>query len=126
MKTKRQSKILLSLALLMILHLSVLGQVNINISNTPQTTCSANYFDSGGPSGSYLNGESFTQTFTPSIAGNAIQIAFTAFSTESGFDFFRIFNGPSTGSPLLGTFSGSTLPGTFTSTAAGGELTFQF
>jgi hypothetical protein len=51
---------------------------------------------------------------------------FSEFNTESGFDFVRVYNGPTTASPLLGTFSGTTIPGPFTSTHPSGCLTVNF
>ena len=40
----------------------------------------------------------------------SVLLNFTRFSTESEFDLVEVFDGNSTGSPLLGTFSGSNLP----------------
>ena len=98
-----------------------------NMNNTPVTTCSGTFYDSGGSAGDYSNSESFTKTFTPSVAGNMLRFVFNSFQTESvTFDYLSIYDGPTTGSPLIGTYGGSTSPGTITATNATGQLTFQW
>jgi hypothetical protein len=87
------------------------------------STCSGNFYDAQGSGTNYTNNQNITTTFCSS-SGNCIRVAFTAFSTESGYDFLYVYDGPNTSSTLLGTFSGSTLPGTFTSST--GCLTFRF
>ena len=95
-----------------------------NISNAPITTCSGTYYDTGGSAGVYLNSESYTQTFTPSVAGNKMRFTFTSFDTESCCDHLSIYDGPNILSPLIGTFQGIISPGTVTATNATGQLTF--
>ncbi len=97
----------------------------INMQNGSITTCSANFYDSGGPTGSYVTGEDYTYTFFP-LPGNKIRIVFNSFDTESGYDFLSVYDGNSMASPQLFSGSGSTLPGTFTSSAADGSLTVHF
>ncbi len=41
---------------------------------------------------------------------SSVSLHFTAFNTESGYDFVRVYNGSSTAAPLIGVFSGETLP----------------
>ncbi|MBN2682270.1 MAG: T9SS type A sorting domain-containing protein [Bacteroidales bacterium] len=95
------------------------------MSNTSVTTCSGTFYDSGGSSGTYNNNEDFTKTFTPSTAGNMLEFVFTSFSTESGCDYLYIYDGPTTASPLIGTYSGTSSPGIITATNTG-QLTFRF
>ena len=96
-----------------------------NMSNTSISTCSGTYYDAGGSGANYNNSESFTQTFTPSTAGNMLQFVFTAFSTESiTYDYLIIYDGPNTSSPIIGTYGGSTSPGTITANNPTGQLTF--
>ncbi len=90
------------------------------------STCSATYYDSGGPTGDYSNSESNVLTVCPSSAGQFLQVIFSSFDLESCCDNLRIYNGNSTASPLLGTFTGTNLPCNITSSAANGCLTFQF
>ncbi len=93
-------------------------------SAAPGNPCGYTFYDAGGAGGNYAN--SVNQTITLCApAGQYLTVNFTQFALESGFDFLNIYNGPNTGSPLLGTFSGSGLPGSFTSTQ-GGCLTFNF
>jgi len=80
----------------------------------------------GSSLGGYSNNEFTTLTLIPSNTGSKIRLSFLNFSTESGFDYLRVYNGTSSGANLLGTFSGSSLPGTITSTNATGVLTLVF
>ncbi|MBM3404804.1 MAG: hypothetical protein FJY10_07940, partial [Bacteroidetes bacterium] len=96
------------------------------ISNTTISTCVGNFYDSGGASGNYQNGENFTMTFNPSTSGSMVRAVFSAFNTESGYDYLKIYNGTSTSAPLIGSYHGTTSPGTVTATNAAGALTFNF
>jgi len=93
-------------------------------SGTISGACGGTFYDSGGPAGNYNNNENCTVSFC-APAGQYISFDFTVFNTESFFDELSIYNGPTTASPLLGTFSGTTGPGVVTSTL-GGCITFQF
>ncbi|MBM3403545.1 MAG: PKD domain-containing protein [Bacteroidetes bacterium] len=97
-----------------------------NMTNGNVTTCTGNFYDSGGPTGSYQNGENFTMTFNPSTPGSMVRFNFTSFSTESGYDYLRIYNGTSTAAPLIGTYHGTTGPGIVTASNTSGALTFNF
>lgn len=100
---------------------------NINMSNGTTTTCNANFYDSGGPSGNYFNNENLTHTFYPAASGSSIRITWNSFSSEGGFDFIRVYDGPTTGSPLLyGPNSGTLSIPQLTSTHPTGALTVQF
>ena len=96
---------------------------SFNMNTSSQSVCSANFYDSGGPSGQYSHNENFTETFC-SNNGSCIQVEFTAFSTQSGKDTLTVFDGPNTSSTRIGVYSGSTLPPTFISST--GCLTFRF
>lgn len=63
-------------------------------------------------------------TFCSSVSGECVQLLFSAFDLESGFDFLTVYNGPNTSSPVLGSFTGSNLPGVLTATS--GCLTIEF
>ncbi len=90
------------------------------------STCNTGFFDSGGSDGFYRDSENFTYTINPSEVGNKVRVSFSSFSTESCCDFLRIYNGPNTNSPLMGTYGGSNLPPTLTSTHSSGALTFNW
>ena len=65
-------------------------------------------------------------TFYPETEGAAINVAFSQFNTESGYDYLYIYNGTSTSATLIGQYSGTTSPGSVTATNAEGALTFHF
>lgn len=97
-----------------------------NMNNTPiSLTCPASYifYDSGGNSATYSASESYTKTFTAS-AGSCVSYTFNAFNTESTYDYLYIYDGPTTASPLIGSYSGTSLPPSFI--ASGTSLTFKF
>lgn len=86
------------------------------------TTCATTFLDPGG-SGNYNSGY-YTTTIRPATTGNKLKIVFNQFNV--GSDYLYVYNGPSSSSPWLGSYTGSTLPPVLQSTAAGGELTFVF
>jgi len=94
-----------------------------NMNNTSVSTCDANFYDSGGPSGQYNHNENFVKTFT-SNNSTCLQVEFTSFSTQSGKDTLTIFDGASTSATRIGVWSGTTFPPRIISTS--GSLTFRF
>ncbi|HNN10073.1 MAG TPA: hypothetical protein PKJ90_03445 [Bacteroidia bacterium] len=86
--------------------------------------CSGTFFDSGGDSTNYSNNENYVYTICSDQPGKCVQLSFQSFAIEKDFDFLFIYNGPSTSSPLLGTFTGTNSPGTITATS--GCLTIRF
>ncbi len=91
---------------------------------TVNNACGGMFYDSGGPAGNYGNSQLFTATFC-APPGQFITFNFTAFNTEFLFDWLDVYNGPTTGSPLIGSYTGTVGPGTVTSTL-GGCITFVF
>jgi len=90
-----------------------------------QTGCYGQLFDSGGPSGNYQSNTDVSITIAP-IGAASIDITFSSFNTESGYDFIYVYDGPNTSSTLLGTFSGGTLPNSgFPITSTGGSVTIR-
>jgi hypothetical protein len=99
--------------------------VGYNMANLGTiSTCSGYFYDSGAASGNYSNNENYTVTFCSSVSGQQIKFTFSSFATEAGIDVLTVYNGPNTGSPLLGTYSGAALPPVLSST--NGCLTFVF
>ncbi|MBK7029743.1 MAG: PKD domain-containing protein [Bacteroidales bacterium] len=96
------------------------------MANGSVTTCTGNFYDAGGASSDYSNGQNLTETFYPSTPGGMVRMTFNSFSTESGYDYLRIYNGTNTSATLLGTYNGTTGPGTVTASNAAGALTFNF
>ena len=97
-----------------------------NMMNGSITACTGYFYDSGGASGEYADSENFTMTINPSTPGSMTRLVFTSFSTESGYDYLRIYNGTSTSATLIGTYNGTSGPGTVTATNASGALTINF
>ncbi|MBL4653524.1 MAG: PKD domain-containing protein, partial [Flavobacteriales bacterium] len=77
------------------------------------TGCTGTFTDSGGNS-NYSNNESSTISYCSDDAG-PITLDFTSFLIESGWDFLSVYDGPTEGSPLVGTYTGSAGPGIVTS-----------
>lgn len=91
------------------------------------TTCNGNFYDSGGPGGNYSNNENTITTICPDVADQCVSVLFNSFNLESGFDFLTVHDGPTTGSPIIGTYSGFVLQGTtISATNLSGCLTFRF
>ena len=84
------------------------------------------FYDSGGASGNYQNGESTTTVIYPENPGDKVKVIFNSFFLESSYDYLRVYNGPSVSAPLLLTATGASLPGSIVSTHATGALTFRF
>jgi PKD repeat protein len=101
-----------------------------NMTNGTITTCMGNFYDSGGPSGDYSNGEDFTMTFFPSTSGSMIRFNFTEFDVESqstcNYDKLSIFDGEDATATLIGEYCGTTSPGIITANNGSGALTFTF
>ena len=89
------------------------------------TTCATTIYDNGGY-GNYADDSNGVLTILPGTPGMVVQLTFTSFGTEDGFDFMRVFDGASVNAPLLGSYSGSQLPLPIIATNADGALTVQF
>ncbi len=98
-----------------------------NMSNGTISTCSGNFYDSGG-TGNYGNNQNFTYTICPSTSGSKISVSFSSLSLENNFDFLYIYDGNSTAAPLIGTYTNTNNPGTINASAnnTSGCLTFRF
>lgn len=99
---------------------------SVNMSNDPLSTCFTYFYDSGGKDGNYNNSENYTMTFVAQDEINFLKVSFKEFSTESGYDFLYVFDGPNTSSQQIAgsPFSGTILPQEIIS--SGQYLTFKF
>ncbi|MDG1477484.1 MAG: T9SS type A sorting domain-containing protein, partial [Vicingaceae bacterium] len=70
--------------------------------------------------------ENFTETYCSNVGGDCIQFVFTLFNTETCCDDLSIYDGPNTGSPLIGNYAGTALPNGGTITSTTGCLTFEW
>ncbi len=101
--------------------------ISSNSFTTAVDFCSGDHFyDTGGASNPYSNGENYTVTIAPSTGNNTVMVTFNSFNLESGYDYLYVYDGSDINAPLLGSFSGSTIPGPFTSNNPNGTLTFWF
>src|SRR4051812_13842324 len=96
------------LLLLFILASKCVGQVYYMDSNNGQTisTCRGVFYSSGGDPYAcfgYFDNENYTVTFCSGTPGVPLRVSFITWDIEAGFDFLKIYDGPTTGSPLLGT-----------------------
>ena len=86
-------------------------------------TCSGTFYDSGGNGSNYDDFNTYTMTFC-SNSGTCISLNFGSIFTRNT-DILTIYDGPSTASPSLGSYSGNgTAIGSFTS--SGTCLTIRF
>ncbi|WP_452597214.1 PKD domain-containing protein, partial [Pontimicrobium sp. MEBiC01747] len=119
------------ITLLLLLFTSFAFSQDILMQNGSFNQCSGTFYDSGGMSANYGNGESFVLTICPDATDNIVQLNFTAFNTQANLDTMTIYDGDSTAAPSLGTFSGggaANSPGLVeaTTTNATGCLTIEF
>lgn len=85
--------------------------------NVQASTCSGTTYLTSG-TGSFSDGSSVTSTYSNNLncrwliqpGYSPIKLTFARFSTEPTYDPVMIYDGSSTSSVLLGTFSGNTLP----------------
>jgi len=97
-----------------------------NMENGTVTTCSAMFYDNGGPNGNYSNNKNYTMTFMPATSGRMLEVVFEEFALESDYDFLDIYDGTSINAAHIGQYTGTDSPGTITASNAEGALTFQF
>ncbi len=99
------------------------------MDNSNSTTCNAVFYDSGFLN-NYSDDQDFEKTIFPVSAGNVISVKFTYFGLEDeatcDYDYLKIYNGPTTASPLIGKYCGLNSPDSVVSTHLSGALTFQF
>ena len=96
------------------------------MTNGSATTCSGNFYDSGGAAGATVSNSSLVYTIYPNTAGANIRVTFTMMNIESCCDYLYVYNGTSTAAPLVATLNGTVTPGAITANNANGALTFRF
>ena len=89
------------------------------------TSCTGNIYDSGGPTGNYLNNNNSTVTIAPTGATNVV-LNFNQFNYEFNDGIF-VYDGPSVASPQVpgSPFSGNALPNGGIITSTGGAITIR-
>ncbi|NLH51366.1 MAG: T9SS type A sorting domain-containing protein [Bacteroidales bacterium] len=100
------------------------------MGNQTLSTCSGKFYDDGGPAYNYSSDQHLITTFLPALSGHRVRLDFELFDLESSSDcekdYLKIYDGPTTNSPLLGTWCGNNSPGTVEAGANGGPLTVEF
>ena len=87
------------------------------------TTCDLAIYDNGGPNGDYSSNCNSTLTINPATPGAVIVLTGTS-TTESGYDYLRVYDGTSTSGTMLAEYNGSNQTVNCTSTT--GSLTLNF
>ena len=120
-----RSKCLYSI-ILFIVSAPIFSQTYTMTNNGSASTCSGIFLDPGG-AGNYQNNLNYVYTLCPSTPGSFIQLDFTMFDVEAGWDYLEIYDGGNTASPLIGQFDDNQLQGlSIVATNPSGCLTFEF
>jgi gliding motility-associated-like protein len=76
-----------------------------------EQACTGTIYDSGGATGNYSSNESYTATIC-SDNGSTVELSFTQFVTQEGYDMLTITDGPNDAAPIIaGPVSGTALQG---------------
>ncbi len=92
-------------------------------SGTTNLTANSGSFSDGSGTSLYQDTTHCSWLIQPAN-NQAVQLNFTSFNTELGFDLVRVYDGTTSSAPLLGAFSGNVIPSTLTST--GGAMLVEF
>jgi hypothetical protein len=92
-------------------------------SGTTNLTAASGSFTDGSGANSYLNNSNCKWLIQPSGA-TSITLSFSAFNTESGYDYVKVYDGSTTSAALIGSFSGTSIPASVTS--SGGSMLVSF
>ncbi|MDB4533317.1 PKD domain-containing protein [Vicingaceae bacterium] len=106
-------------------------KINLPTSGTAtqQTSCTGTVYDSGGAASNYGADEDAQITIAP-IGAATIDLNFVFFDIEPGsnnncdFDYINIYDGPTTGSALIGKYCNDNIPTTISSST--GAITLLF
>lgn len=85
-----------------------------------------NLFADNGANMDYMYNTADTITICPNGNFEYVEVVFSSFDTEEGYDSLTIYNGSSTAATVIGSYQGTNGPGTVTSTSPDGCLTFVF
>jgi len=80
-----------------------------NYNNQTITTCSGNFYDSGGNTGNYSANEDYTVTIGPNANSVYTHLVFTSFSVGIG-DQLEVYDGANTSAPLIAIFNNGNTP----------------
>lgn len=132
----RLQKILLMFVLIAYGSISGFAQSEYNMNNSNVTACEGYFYDSGGSGTSnfglilgcvtqntYENNEQFTKTFCASDNTLNLRFIFDVLDLQ-GTDYLKVYDGPTTGSPLIANLTSASSSAEIIST--GDCLTFEF
>ena len=98
---------------------------NLTAPFVSATSSCANLLVSHTNTAGKIESNQITTTYTDNMdcqwtlsSNSEIELAFLRFNTERSYDFVRVYDGGSSSSPLIGSFSGSTLPSPIQSTSS--------
>jgi subtilase family serine protease len=91
------------------------------ITNQIITACSGTIYDYGGPDEPYFNASTSMMTIQSGSSTSKVKLDFLYFVNDVCCDYLKIFDGPDTLSPVIGTFT--TNPGIVFSSHSTGSLT---
>ncbi len=94
--------------------------------STTISTCEATIYDDGGIDGNYSNSSQGTLIINPSEKGSHVKLEIQNIDLYNSSDYLRVYDGPSTSSPLLGTFYNSLNATTLYGNNSSGALTLYF
>ena len=109
-------------SLTQIQYINVVNTANI-CQQTTMTSLSGTLYDSGGPTGNYVDNENCSFLINPGCADSLI-LTFTQFDLELNWDYLYIYDGTNAAAPLLGTYTGNALPPTFMASSGAFFITF--
>ena len=101
----------------------------ITMQNGTISQCGTMFTDSGGTNANYEDNENFVLTLCPQVTGDLVELDFSFFGTQTQLDIMTIYNGDSTNSPVIGSYSGAGIannPGTVVADNSSGCLTIHF
>ena len=94
-------------------------QINL-VNGQTINTCTGTFYDSGGAAGTYQSNENYSVTFCSNMPGSQVILTFTSFAAESAtFDHLNIYDGPNSGSALIGAYGSTSLNGSVISSSTG-------
>ena len=86
-------------------------------SGTTTLTTSTGTFNDGSGTSNYTDDAACKWLIQPTGA-STVTLSFSSFDLESGYDFVKVYDGTTTSSTLLGSYSGSTIPSAISSTGS--------
>lgn len=95
-------------------------------TNPAPLACGDTFTDSGNDTSNYQVNEDYTFVACPSLPGETVQVTFSVFSIENGYDFMTIYDANNSFTNQIGQYTGDNSPGVVVAENASGCLTFHF